>query len=77
MTNSGLIVFLPLVAAIVGAWANGLYRDWQDKKARKRERNGLLMLIYYEASFNDTGLKIATPHPTKVIVDTLRTDAWD
>jgi hypothetical protein len=82
MSKSGLIAVLPLVAAslvgaIIGAVANGLYRDWQDKKAQKRERNGLLMLIYYEVNFNDSGLKSATPYPTKIIADTLRTDAWD
>jgi len=49
MSGSGLLVFLPLVAAIVGAiigaYANGWYRDRQDKKAREREREGLLRII--------------------------------
>jgi hypothetical protein len=49
MSGSGLLVFLPLLAAIVstliGAYANGWYRDRQDKKAREREREGLLRII--------------------------------
>jgi hypothetical protein len=49
MVDSSLLVFLPLVAAIVsallGAYANGWYRDRQDKKAREREREGLLRII--------------------------------
>jgi hypothetical protein len=78
MTNSDLIIFLPLVGAILGAWANGLYRDWQDKKARRRERVGLLTLIFYEVDFNDSGLKVATLGPARTIIaHNLRTDAWD
>ncbi len=44
-----MLVFLPLLAAtvsaLIGAYANGQYRDWQDKKARDREREGLLRII--------------------------------
>ena len=60
MTNSGLIVFLPLVGAILGgivgavggAWANSWYRDREAKKAEIRERNGLLLLIHAELHHN-------------------------
>lgn len=69
MTNSGLIVFLPLVAAfvgaIVGAFANGLYRDWQDKKAKDRERDGLLLLIHAELHFNEVLLALLNESPRR------------
>ena len=49
MTLSGLVIILPLVGAIVGGFAGavatGLVRAWQDRKARDREREGLLLLI--------------------------------
>ena len=52
-TNSGLIVFLPLVGAILGgivgavggAWANSWYRDREAKKVEDRERVALLILL--------------------------------
>jgi len=81
--NSGLIVFLPLVGAVVGAiigaFANGLYRGRQDKKARNRERNGLLKLIFDEIDSNGLEMKEMkrARTPAKTIIDNLTTDVWD
>ena len=53
---SGLIVLLPVVAAIAGAFfgavATGLVRAVQDRQARNRERKGLLDLVHSELKFN-------------------------
>src|SRR3712207_3297022 len=51
--NTGLIVFLPLIGAILGgiigavggAYANSRYRDQEVKKTEDRELNALLLLI--------------------------------
>lgn len=56
MTSTGLIVFLPVVAAfvgaIIGAWANSWYRNKEVKKAQDQEREGLLVLISVEVATN-------------------------
>jgi hypothetical protein len=81
MTDSALIVFLPLVGAVVGAvfgaFANGLYRDWQDKKARDREREGLMLLIGAEIAGHQEAFKDA--HIRKGILgrNTFSTEVWD
>lgn len=86
MTTSGLIVFLPLVAAfigaVIGAFANGLYRDWQDRKARDRERKGLLTLVDAEIDDNRLTLqnahRLTTSYPPMVppLNQTLRIEGW-
>ena len=88
MANSGLIVLLPLVGAILGAivgavggaWANNWYRDREAKKAEDREREGLLRLIDSEILFNGPFFRqfrddpsFLTPH----VADTLRTESWN
>ena len=56
MITSGLIILLPLVAAfvgaIIGAYANSLYREREVKQAEDRERKGLLTLIATELNYN-------------------------
>lgn len=87
MTGSGPIVFLPLVAAfvgaVIGAFANGLYRDWQDKKARERERRGLLILVDAEIKDNRMTLQhayqLASRYQQPIAARlhrTLRTEGW-
>jgi hypothetical protein len=83
MTNTGLIVFLPLVGAVVGAvfgaFANGLYRDWQDKKARDREREGLVRLIAAEVATNNAAFTTLTK-AANIELDlrtAVRTTVWD
>ena len=67
-TNSGLIVFLPLVGAIVGgivgAWANSWYRNREDKKAQQQKCKGLLLLICHEVLWNNIALHDADDQPT-------------
>ncbi len=68
MTVSGLLIFLPIlsafVGAIIGAWANSWYRNREAKKAEDREREGLLRIIDAEVYENNRLLKdmIAEPH---------------
>jgi hypothetical protein len=38
MTVSGLLTFLPILSAIVGAWANGWHKGQGTKKARDERR---------------------------------------
>jgi hypothetical protein len=60
-SNLGLIVFLPLVGAILGAvvgavggaWANSWYRNREAEKARDEEREGLLILLSDEVATNN------------------------
>ena len=61
MANTGLIVFLPVVSAfvgaIIGAWANSWYRNREAKKARDEEREGLLILLSIEVATNSQTLQ--------------------
>ncbi len=79
MTNSALIVFLPLVAAfvgaIIGACANSWYRNREAKKAEDRERKGLLLLIGGELLSNYHTFCTVTKRD--VIASHLRTEVWD
>jgi hypothetical protein len=67
ISSTGLLIFLPLlsatIGALIGAFANGRYRDWQDKKARNSERRGLITLISVEVLLNDilfrTGMELS------------------
>ena len=85
MTNSSLIVFLPLVAAfvgaIIGAWANSWYRNREAKKAEVREREGLLLLIDLEVHYNNEHLDNCIRDEAKLFdllsIIKLRTDFWD
>jgi hypothetical protein len=85
MTNSGLIVFLPLVAAfvgaIIGAWANSWYRDREAKKAEDRERMGLLLLIDLEVHDNNQRLHDCIKDEARLFdllsINKPRTDIWD
>lgn len=87
MTNSGLIVFLPLVGAVLGgvvgaigsAWANSRYRDREAKKAEDRDRYGLLLLIHAELHHNEFILIELIDNPGKPQLDTywnFQTDTW-
>jgi hypothetical protein len=89
-TSSGLIVFLPLVAAfvgaIIGAYANSWYRDREAKKAEDRERKGLLSLISAEVDINNRLLDgkqledLEEDQSVKWsfnIASSLETSAWD
>ena len=64
MTVSGLLIFLPILSAIIGAWANSWYRNREAKKAEDREREGLLRIIDAEVYENNRLLKhmIAEPN---------------
>jgi hypothetical protein len=83
MTNSGLIVFLPLVGAILGgivgavggAWANSWYRDREAKKAEDQERKGLLSLI--NAEVVEHWITFFVKPPPAAIAAQLSTDNWD
>ncbi len=80
MSGSGLLVLLPLVGVVVGAVANGLYRDWQDKRTRTRERVGLLRIVDAEIYENNRLLQIIKKDPdlTKYpSMSSLSTSAWD
>ncbi len=80
MSGSGLLVLLPLVGVVVGAVANGLYRDWQDKRTRIRERVGLLRIVDAEIYENNRLLQIIKKDPdlTKYpSMSSLSTSAWD
>ncbi len=61
MTASDLALFLPVlsafVGAIIGALANGRYRDRQDRRAEDREAKGLLMLT--DIDIHDNGEKVS------------------
>jgi hypothetical protein len=84
---SGLIVFLPLVSAfvggIVGAWANSWYRNQEAKKARKEEREGLLILLSMEVHTNNRSLEtflkgLAPPDENRAnVAATVRSVVWD
>ena len=88
-TNPGLIVFLPLVGAIlggiVGAWAHSWYRDREAKKAEDRERMGLMSLIHAEVDVNDSFLDLAEDPkvppgygwPDDALASSLETSVWD
>src|ERR671910_1348694 len=60
-SNVGLIALLPLVGAVlgavvggvIGALANSLVRNREVKKARKQEREGLLILLSIEVARNN------------------------
>ena len=85
MSIADLMPYLPLAGAVVGAnigaFANGLYRDWQDRKAQRRERDGLLRIIDSEVYENNAVLEgmidypgLADQYPSRAAVVT---DAWD
>jgi len=85
VTNSGLIVLLPLVGAvvggIVGAWANSWYRGREVQKAEDRERDSLLRIIDAEIYENMAVLKdmqtdpdISEKYPSRAA---LSTNVWD
>jgi len=84
MTKSGLIVFLPLVGAILGgiigavggAWANSWYRDREAKKAEDQERKGLLSLINAELADHWIVFFAGAVGPADVAAR-LSTDCWD
>jgi hypothetical protein len=76
-----LLNLLPIiVAALIGAYANGLYRDHQDKQAREREGEGLLRIIDAELYENNRLLRNIkesadiAKYPSQ---SHLSTDAWD
>jgi hypothetical protein len=84
MTNSGLIIFLPLVTAfvgaIIGAWANSWYRGREAKKAEEEERKGLLLLVHAEIQYNNYLLDEFLerwPATTYDSSATLQTATWD
>lgn len=72
--SPGLIVFLPLVAAfvgaIIGAWANSWYRNREAKKAEDRERDGLLLLIHAELHHNVSLLMALVDNPDEPTLKT-------
>jgi hypothetical protein len=79
-----LSTILPLLAAamgaIIGALANGWFRDWEAKKLTGRERLGLLNLVGSEIKLNDSLLEVFVKQPVLIAPQTtaaLRTDAWD
>jgi hypothetical protein len=83
MTDSALIVFLPLVGAvvgaIVGAWANSWYRDREAKKAEDRDRYGLLLLMHAELHHNEFLLLSLKGDPSEPELDTFsnfQTNTW-
>jgi hypothetical protein len=61
MSNSGLTIFLPIVAAfvgaIIGAWANSWYRNREVMKAEVQELKAILLLISAEVYVNDLTLR--------------------
>jgi hypothetical protein len=84
-SNSVLIVFLPLIGAVVGgvvgAWANSWYRGREARKADDRERESLLRIIDAEVYENMRLLKdmrtdpgISEKYPSRAA---LSTDVWD
>jgi hypothetical protein len=82
-SNSVLIVFLPLIGAVVGgvvgAWANSWYRGRETKKAEDRERLALLRLIDLEIFDNN---KLLDDEDAVSLFDVLamgrlRTESWD
>ena len=79
MAVSGLLVFLPLlsafVGAIIGAYANSWYRDREAKKARDRERSGLLWLLDSEIVWNRVTLN-ADKATYNDITTRLKQDVW-
>ncbi len=87
MAGSGLLVFLPLVGAIlgavvggfVGAYANGRIRDREERKARERELKALLLLVDVEIWANDERLKACIDQGSfdPFAVAGLRTEDWD
>ena len=84
---SGLIVFLPVVSAfvgaIIGAWMNSLFRNRELKKARDEEREGLLILLSEEVHTNnrilETFLKeLAPPDENRAnVAATVHSEVWD
>ncbi len=85
MTDSSLIVFLPLVGAILGAvvgafggaYANSRFRDRETKKVEDEERRSLLFLIETEVGFNAMYLEAVSKGPPSGVIPYLRTDVWD
>ena len=85
MTRSELVIFLPLVGAIVGAvggaLANGLYRSWEAQQAEGRELRGLLLLISFEIFDNNMLLHDDEDDELSLLgvlsIGRLRTDNWD
>lgn len=87
MSDSSLIVFLPLIGAIlgavvggfVGAYANSWYRDREAKKARDQELKGLTLLLFTEVGHNEALLKMHEGHPNTEHIfplTGLKTDIW-
>jgi hypothetical protein len=83
-TNSGLIVLLPLVGAvvgaIVGAGANSWYRNREEKKAQRRELRGLMTLVAAEHAHHYPTLRLLASEPSLVdarSVTNLQTAVWD
>jgi hypothetical protein len=84
MARSDLIVLLPIVAAIAGAFfgaaANGLVGAWQSWRFRVRERKGLLRLLDGEIYYNETLLKQLKKNPSLIVwssMGSLRSGNWD
>jgi hypothetical protein len=83
ITDSALIVFLPLIGAVVGAvgsaWANSWYRDWEAKKERDQELKGLTLLVFTELGHNDGLFQMFEQHPDSQDLfppTKLQTDVW-
>lgn len=80
MTVSDFVPYLPLVGAIlggfVGAWANGWYRDRQEKKAQDQERGGLLRLLDTEVYWNNMFLE-RDDTTYDEIIRRFRKDVWE
>ncbi|MDP8899705.1 MAG: hypothetical protein M3N33_00845 [Actinomycetota bacterium] len=85
MTTSELIVFLPLVGAIlgavvggvVGAYANSRARDREVKKMQDQERRGLLLLVGSEVQHNTRLLTVISAGKPSAIIQNLQTIVWD
>jgi hypothetical protein len=68
-----------VIAAVFGAVATGLYRDWQDSRAQKRELRGLLGLILAEVVYNQAIILNTTLDDAAANsgVQRLQTGTWD
>lgn len=85
MPSAELVIFLPLIGAIlgavvggfVGAYANSWYRDREAKKAQNAERQSLLFLIGAEVRFNYVLINAISFGPPSGPIDSLQTAIWD
>jgi len=69
-----------ILGAVIGALANGWYREREVKALTKRERLGLLNLLSSEIEDNDSLLCLFMEHPMLIDPQTtagLQTAAWD